>query len=56
VFAWRDLGYGDLDQSLRPGVTKLRKSGSNSSSGRNYVTEIRTWVIEIWIKIFIQQD
>jgi hypothetical protein len=47
VFALRDLCYGDLDQSLRPVGTKLRRSGSKSLSSENKVTEIRISVIEI---------
>jgi len=47
VFAQRDSRYGDVDQCLHPAVTKLRRSGSESSSSENKVTEIRILVIEI---------
>jgi hypothetical protein len=49
VFAQWDLGYGDLDQSLRSAGTKLQRSASKSSSSGNKVTEIRISVIEIEI-------
>ena len=40
MFGLRDLGYGDLNQSVGPAGTKLQQSGSKSLSSGNKVTAI----------------
>jgi len=47
VFVKREQSYGDLEQSLRPAGTKLRRSKCSPSGIQ---------VMEIWIKVFVQME